>query len=71
VSTVHTWADAFGMWHARVPDIGTVSGQRERARRVIAREVILRESRTTAPVIRLGAVPAVVDGSREWTERAS
>lgn len=53
-----TWADAFGLWHAVVPDSGN-----EKANRRLARALILWELQVDAPYqIRARAVPVVLVG---------
>lgn len=58
--TVHTWADGFGVWHARVsfpsPGYGPsylaerMAGIRARARRAIRAEILAREAGPAGPV---------------------
>lgn len=59
--TVHTWADAFGIWHARVTFPGgygpshlgaNIDRIRAKARRAIRREIVEREGKWHDPNLR-------------------
>jgi hypothetical protein len=68
---IHVYADAYGLWHAVVPTVGSVKAQRERARRAIAQEVRIRQG-DQRPRIRLADTPSVTPRTdvREWREAA-